>query len=180
MKPHAESLLSTEEAIEQLLNDLDELRSAIGEHHDARASLEKTREQIQVLQNRLSDIASAMNDAAQSLRTVGTPQILEEISKQTALVQNVKESTNKLGSDGATITKALKQVAFDSTSALANIETLLGNLAESITEKDALNQRRQSKATLKLLTMIAFATFLLIGVTLLSQLPSIQALLGIK
>ena len=81
MADPAEELLAAEEAVQELLGTLKELRKEIGQYGEAKQSLADTHREIAVLSASLEHLARRGSEILKALGKIGTPEILAKIAE---------------------------------------------------------------------------------------------------
>ena len=85
MSTDADELLKAEQAVQELLKELQNLKGEIGGYETARKSLTETQAALADLVTRISALTERTQAVAESLRTIGTPEILSRISRVRSL-----------------------------------------------------------------------------------------------
>lgn len=79
MATDAEHLLATEQAIHELLRELEELKAQVGGYEHARKSLDEVRQTLEQLVERTSSLAEQTHSLTGTLGRIGTPEIMVRI-----------------------------------------------------------------------------------------------------
>jgi cell division septum initiation protein DivIVA len=90
MANEAEELLAAEQAVQQLLKELEELKKQIGGYDQARQSLDAVRLTLQTMVERTQTLSEKTHLAITVLSKIGTPEII-------ARVDGVKTAIKDLG-----------------------------------------------------------------------------------
>ena len=100
MAKESEQLLAAEEAVQQLLRNLERLKAEIEGYAKAKLSLEETRVGLQRLTGQIGDLAGRVASVAESLRKIGTPELLSRIdAAKTEAAAASKELGDRIAKD---------------------------------------------------------------------------------
>lgn len=87
MAGDAEQLLKAEQAVQQLVKELEKLMGEVGGYATATKTLEDVRKSLQELIGRTSELAQQAHSAIAALIKIGTPEILARINTATAAIE---------------------------------------------------------------------------------------------
>lgn len=108
MANETEQLLSTEQAVQQLLKELETLMKQVGGYDHAKQSLEEVRQGLRGLIERTSSLAEQTQSATATLGKIGTPEILARVDNaKSAVTQSVEATGGKVGGGIEASTKAV-------------------------------------------------------------------------
>ena len=104
MSKEADELLEAEEAVQELLSELEELKRQIGGYGDARDALNHVSQKLGELVQQTQTLSEGTHSAIKVLTKIGTPEILNAI----------QELTSSLKFLAVQIDQSLKQQAIES------------------------------------------------------------------
>ena len=108
MANETEQLLSTEQAVQQLLKELETLMKQVGGYDHAKQSLEEVRQGQRGLIERTSSLAEQTQSATATHGKIGTPEILARVDNaKSAVTQSVEATGGRVGGGIEASTKAV-------------------------------------------------------------------------